>query len=61
MQGSASSQNISVSSDSTQTIISGLEPDTNYSIEVRAENAGGVGMYRTLLRATTDPGILHSC
>ena len=60
MQGSVNSQNISVSSNSTQAVISALEPYTNYSIEVRAENAVGVGMYSTTVLVTTDPGILHS-
>ena len=59
MQGSAGSQNISVSSDSTQTVISGLEADTNYNIEVRAQNAAGTGPYSILINVTTNPGIFH--
>ena len=46
VQGSGSTQAVIVSgSETTETIISGLTPSTNYSIEVAAVNSAGTGLY----------------
>ena len=59
IQGSMNSQTISISSDSTQATISGLQPATDYSIQVRAESAAGTGPYSTPINVTTNTGIFH--
>ena len=44
--GSENTQTMSVSgATTTQITISGLTPSTNYSVQVAAENAGGIGVY----------------
>ena len=46
VQGNGSIQTVTVSGGgSSQTIISGLTPSTNYSIEVAAVNSAGTGLY----------------
>ena len=48
VQGSGSTQNMSVSGgDTSQTTIPGLNPSTNYSIQVAAVNSAGIGEYST--------------
>ena len=46
VQGNWSTQTVTVSGGgSTQTIVSGLTPSTNYSIQVAAVNSAGTGLY----------------
>ena len=48
VQGSGSTQTRDVSGgDTRQTTISGLNPSTNYSIQVAAVNSAGIGVYST--------------
>ena len=58
VQGSGSTQTVSVSGGgATQTIISGLESSTNYSIEVAAVNSAGTAVYSHVISGkTADPG-----
>ena len=50
VQVNGSIQTVSVSGGgSTQTIISGLTPSTNYSIEVAAVNSVGTGVYSNVI------------
>ena len=50
VQGNGSTQTVNVSGgEATQTIISGLTPSTNYSIEVAAVNSVGTGVYSNLI------------
>ena len=58
VQGSGSTQTMSVSGGgATQTIISGLESSTNYSIEVAAVNNAGTGVYSpVIMKETADSG-----
>ena len=46
VQGNGSTQTVSISGgSSSQTIVSGLTPSTNYSIQVAAVNSAGTGLY----------------
>ena len=50
VQGNGSTQTVNVSGgEATQTIISGLTPSTNYSIEVAAVNSFGTGVYNNVI------------
>ena len=50
VQGNGSTQTVNVSGgEATQTIISGLTPSTNYSIEVAAVNSVGTGVYSNVI------------
>ena len=54
VQGSGSTQTVSVSGPGTMDIdISGLTPDTSYAVEVAAENADGIGVYSDPLTVDT--------
>ena len=50
VQGNGSTQTVNVSGGgSTQTIIFGLNPSTNYTIEVAAVNSVGTGVYNNVI------------
>ena len=50
VHGSGNINNINVSGDgTTEIIITGLNPTTNYSIEVAAVNSAGTGVYSTAI------------
>ena len=54
VQGSGSTQTRDVSGgDTRQTTISGLNPSTNYSIQVAAVNSAGIGVYSGPIIAIT--------
>ena len=54
VQGSGSTQTVSVSGPGTMDIdISGLTADTSYAVEVAAENADGIGVYSDPLTVDT--------
>ena len=53
--GSGSTQNVSVvGSDSTETILFGLDPTTDYSIEVAAVNSARTGVCSSPTRVTSE-------
>ncbi len=55
VQGSGSTQTVSVSGGATtEATVSGLESTTNYSIEVAAVNNAGTGEYSSPITAQTD-------
>ena len=57
VQGSGSTQiNDDIGGEVTQTIISGLESSTTYSIQVAAVNSAGTGVYRTSSTAIETDG-----
>ena len=65
VQGNGSTQTVTVSGGgSTQTIIFGLNPSTNYSIEVAAVNSVGTGVYSNVIfhltRGTSSHKLLAS-
>ena len=45
VQGSGSTQTVTVSGGGATRLISGLEPGTNYSVTVAAVNSAGTGVY----------------
>ena len=60
VMGSGNTQTIPVSgATTTQTIISGLNPSTTYSIEVAAVNSAGTGVYNDAITARTK-GMLYN-
>ena len=60
VEGNGSTQTVNVSGgEATQTIISGLTPSTNYSIEVAAVNSVGTGVYSNLIFHLTRGIISH--
>ena len=62
VQGSGSTQTESVSGGgATQTIISGLTPSTNYSIEVAAVNSAGTGDYSNVIYQLTQGIVSYTC
>ena len=62
VQGSGRTQTVSVSGgDITETIISGLDIATNYSIEVAAVNNAGIGVYSVPIISTTKGKDLSHC
>ena len=58
VQGSGSTEmKDDIGGGAIQTIISGLMPSTNYSIEVAAVNSAGTGVYSpVIMKETADPG-----